>query len=152
MRRMHRAGIAAIALAAATIAAGCGSEEQNEYVDEVNALQTELVTEVTETVSSVPPTDPKGFADVAAELQATFDAKADEFEAVDAPDDVAQLHGELVETIRAVGTQIGDAEAGFASGNPRKAQQSALALQEAGTELQTQLNGLIDEINAELGG
>jgi hypothetical protein len=152
MTKPTRATAAIAALAAAVaIAAGCGNSEQNEYADEVNELQAELVNEVTNTVTEAAPSDAKAYREIADELRATFDAKADEFEAVEAPEDVADLHAQLVEAIRAVGEQIGDAERGFASGNPRQAQRAAASLQQAGTELQARLDAVIDQINAELG-
>ena len=152
MSNPTRATVTIAALAGAlAIAAGCGNSEQNEYVDEVNQLQAELVNEVTDTVAEAAPSDPEAYREIAVELRRTFEAKADEFEAVDAPEDVAALHAQLVEAIRAVGEQIGDAERGFAGGTPRQAQRAAASLQQAGTELQARLDAVIDQINAELG-
>jgi hypothetical protein len=152
MTRSKRATLAIALLAgSAVIAAGCGNSERNDYVDEVNELQVELVNEVTDTVADAAPSDPKAYREIAGELRGTFETKADQFEAVEAPEEVAALHAELVESIRAVGEQIGDAERGFAGGSPRQAQRAAASLEEAGTELQTRLNDVIDQINAQLG-
>jgi hypothetical protein len=140
-----------LAVAAVTaVAAGCGNEEQNEYVDEVNALQSQLVEEVTEATSGAVPATPRDAAEVAGDLARVFAESADEFEAVTPPEEVAGLHAELVEQIRGIGDQVAAAEEAFTSGDAEEASQAALQLQQAGTEAQTQLNGLIDQINSEL--
>ena len=63
---------------------------------------------------------------------------------------MADLHDQLVAAIRDVGARIGDAEQAFSSGNPQQAAQAALELQSATTDLQTELNTVIDDINAQL--
>jgi hypothetical protein len=142
------------ALAAAlALAGGCGSDEEaNDYVDEVNALQTELVDEVSDTVSGASPTDPDAAGQVFEELSANFEEAADEFEAVEPPEDVADLHDRLVTAIRDVSARIGDAGERIAGGSAQQAAAAAVELQQAATELQTELNGLIDDINARLQG
>lgn len=136
--------------AVALIAAGCGDvEEQNDYVDQVNALQTELVSEVTAVVSGTPPSNAQQAADVAGELGDVFSASADDIEAVTPPEEVADLHAELVEKIRDIADQITAAEEAFTSGNAQEAAQAATELQSATNSAQTELNSLIDQINAE---
>ena len=150
MTRLRRP-LAALLLVAAMALGACGSDEEaNDYVEEVNGIQDQLVDEVTETVSGSPPADAKAAAEVAADLQSVFASTADEFEAVEPPDDVAGLHDELVAAIRGVGARIGEAEKAFASGNSKQAAQAALELQTATTDLQTDLTTLIDDINAQL--
>jgi hypothetical protein len=138
-------------LAGALALAACGSnEEDNDYVEQVNASQEQLVDEVTETVSGAPPANPRAAAEVAGELEGVFASTADEFEAIEPPQDVADLHDELVAAIRGVGTRIGETEKAFASGSSKQAARAALELQTATTDLQTQLSTLIDDINAQL--
>jgi C-terminal processing protease CtpA/Prc len=138
-------------LAGALALAACGSnDEDNDYVEEVNAIQEQLVDDVTETVSGAPPANPKAAAEVAGELEGVFASTADEFEAIEPPQDVAGLHDELVAAIRGVGARIGEAEKAFASGNSKQAARAALELQTATTDLQPQLTALIDDINAQL--
>jgi hypothetical protein len=146
--------LATIALAAAALAlAACGSnDEANDYIDEVNSVQEGLVTEVTDAVSQAPPANPEAAAAVATDLETVFNDTADELEAIEPPDDVAELHDDLVAAVRDVGTRIGDAEQAFSSGNPQQAAQAALELQQATTDLQTELNTLIDDINEQLQG
>lgn len=153
-RTQRLSAVAAGLLGAASIAAGCGSdtEEANDYVDEVNGLQVELVNEVTAAVSGAPPADPEAAAQVATDLQEVFETTADDLAAINPPEDVAGLHEQLVGSVSDVGEQIGEAEQAFSSGNPQQAAQAALQLQSATTELQNELNGLIDEINTQLQG
>lgn len=149
MRRS--ASLLAVGAIAATLA-GCGNDEQNEYVDEVNALQNELVAEVGDvTTSGSVPTTPQQAADVAGELAQVFEEGAEQFEAVTPPEEVADLHAQLVEQIQAIADQVADAEEAFRSGDAQEASQAAIALQEAANDAQTALNGLIDRINEELG-
>jgi hypothetical protein len=147
MRRI--ASLIAVA-AIAPVVAGCGNEEQNDYVDEVNSLQTELVDRVTEATAGSVPTTPQEAAEVAGQLAQVFADGADEFEAVSPPEEVADLHTQLVEQIRGIADQVEAAEEAFNSGNAQQASQAALDLQEAGNEAQTALNDLISQINDEL--
>lgn len=155
MNRTQRlSAVAAGLLGAASIAAGCGSdtEQANDYVDQVNTLQVELVDQVNDAVSGTPPADPEAAAEVATDLQGVFETSADDLAAIEPPTDVADLHQQLVGSVSDVGDQIAEAEQAFSSGDPQQAAQAALQLQSATTELQTELNGLIDEINAQLQG
>lgn len=143
--------VGVLLLAAALALAACGSnEEDNDYVEQVNEIQNRLVEEVTETVSGEPPANPKAAAEVAADLEGVFTITADDFEAVEPPQDVADLHDELVAAIRGVGGRIGEAEKAFASGSSKQAARAALELQTATADLQPQLTALIDDINAQL--
>jgi hypothetical protein len=138
-------------LAAALALVACGSSEEDEdYVDRVNEIQGGLVDDVTATVSGAPPANPKAAAEVAGDLEGVFESTADELEALAPPQDVAELHDDLVAAIRGVGNRIGEAERAFASGSAKRAAQAAQELQTATTDLQPQLNTLIDEINAQL--
>jgi len=147
MKRL--AGALAIA-AVAVIGVGCGSEEQNDYVEQVNQLQTELVDEVTAAVSGAVPTNQQDAAEIAAELEQVFADGAEQFEAVSPPEEVADLHEQLVKQIDGIAEQVGAAEEAFTSGSAEEASQAALALQEASNRIQTDLTGLIDQINSEL--
>jgi hypothetical protein len=137
-------------LAVAAIVVGCGNEAQNDYVDEVNRLQAELVDEVTETVSGNVPSSPDGAAELAEKLEAVFAEGADRLEEVSVPDEVAELHTQLVEQYRAAAEQVASVEDAFSSGDPQVASQALLELQNASNELQSEFNTLIEEINAEL--
>jgi hypothetical protein len=140
---------------AATVAlavAGCGNAEKNDYVDQVNAIQTDVQAQATSAFAELGSGGPNAAADVAKKLQALFTSAADQLEAVDPPDDVADLHAQLVAEVRKIGDESGAAADGFASGNPQQIQQSSQDLQKAASTFQTEFSSLIDQINAKLQG
>ena len=146
----HR--VLAVLIAAALALGACGSDDEaNDYVEQVNEIQSRLVEDVTETVSGGPPADTDAAAEVAADLRRVFANTADELAAIAPPEEVADLHDELVRAIRWVGVRIGRAEQAFADGSPQQAARAARELQSATADLQSELRTLIDAINAQLG-
>jgi outer membrane murein-binding lipoprotein Lpp len=142
--------ILAIAVVASLLAAGCGdSDEKNDYVDAVNELQNDLVADVTAAAEQTP-TSQKEAADYAGEIAAVFSQAADRFHAVEPPQDVADLHSQLVDQIRSIAAQTRRAEQTLRNGTPEEAQKALRKLQTAATDAQIRLNMLIDEINADL--
>ena len=137
-------------LVAGALATGCGNEEQNDYVDQVNEIQTQLVSDVTDATTGVTPTNAEQAAGLADDMAAVFNDAADQLEAVDPPDDVADLHQQLVDELRSIGDQVTEAADAFTKGSAQAAAQAALELQRATTESQTKLNGLVDQINSQL--
>jgi 2-oxo-4-hydroxy-4-carboxy--5-ureidoimidazoline (OHCU) decarboxylase len=131
------------------LVAGCGDDEKNAYVDEVNALQTELVQEVSTAAGSTP-SNQRQAAEYAGRIAGIFSGAADRFAAVDPPDDVADLHSQLVDQIRSIAADTRKAERTLREGNPEQAQKALKQLQTAATDAQNRLNMLIDEINSDL--
>ncbi len=151
MKRSARvATVLGAVVAAAAIAAGCGNEEQNDYVDEVNAIQTDIADAATEASSSAP-SNPKEAADVGHQIADAFQQGADDLAAVDPPEEVADLHDQLTQELNTVADDINKAADTFESGNAQQAAQAAVDLQQSVTEAQTEVNGLIDQINSEFG-
>jgi hypothetical protein len=143
--------VLAIALAASLLAAGCGDTgEKNDYVDQVNQLQEDLVSQVTDATTNAAPTNQKQAADYAGTIAGIFTKSADDFAAVDPPEDVADLHSQLVDEIQSIAGDTKKAEDTLRNGSPQQAQQALTDLQTAATDAQTQLNSLIDEINTDL--
>jgi hypothetical protein len=140
-----------IAAAVALAAAGCGNAEKNDYVDQVNEIQSNLQTQAAAEISSAP-TSPAQAGKFAEKLQQLFADAADQLEAVDPPEDVADLHAQLVAKVRDVGDQIGKVVDAFNSGNPQQIKQAASELQSAISTSQTELSSLIDQINSTLQG
>ena len=151
MKGYPRFAAAAVALiAAGALAAGCGNGEQNDYVDQVNEIQTQLVNDLTEASGGPVTSNPKEAAHAADEIANVFNSTADELEAVEPPEEVADLHNQLVSSLRGIGKDVTAASDAFTSGDPQQAQQAAVALTQAATQAQTQLNGIVDQINTEL--
>lgn len=152
MKRLRIGAVLAFAvIAAGLIAAGCGdTEDKNAYVDEINELQLAYVDDVTQAVAGAPPTNAKEAAAAAGELADLTEGVADEIEAVEPPEDVADLHGQLVEALRGVATDITGAQDALTSGDQAEATDAATQLQGAITNAQTELNSLIEQINTTL--
>lgn len=149
MKRVLRAVLVCAALVAALAFAACGNEDENEYVDEVNAVQQSFLDEVT-AAASTPPTNPQQAGELVSTMQDAFTNAAEEFEAIEPPEDVADLHDQLVTTMADLGAQIGDLGEALQSGNPQQAATAATELQASITESQTEVTGLIDQINSQL--
>ena len=101
----------AATVAIAIVAAGCGSvAEQNDYVEQVNAEQTQLLDSIGKIVSGPAPTNSQQAAEVAGNLSRAFATSADEIEAIEPPDNVAELHGQLVDGMRGLSDRLREAQ------------------------------------------
>ena len=148
MKRLHLAALALAMFAALAITA-CGNDEENEYVDEVNGVQTAFLDEIT-AAASTPATNPSQVSDLVGAMQGAFDTAAADLGAVEPPEEVVDLHDELIATMSELGDQVGTVGEALQSGNAQEAQQAAIELQAALTESQTQVTELTDEINNQL--
>ncbi len=141
----------AATVAIAIVAPGCGSvAEQNDYVEQVNAEQTQLLDSIGKIVSGPAPTNSEQAAEVAGRLSRAFATSANEIEAVDPPEDVANLHAQMVDGMRELSDRLRDAQRALAGGNAQQAAEAAADLQQQTTRAQQRIQGLIDRINAEL--
>ena len=141
----------AATVAIAIVAAGCGSvAEQNDYVEQVNAEQTQLLDSIGNIVSGSAPTNSLQAAAVAGKLSRAFATSADEIEAIEPPDNVAELHGQLVDGMRGLSDRLREAQRALAGGNAQRAAEAAADLQRETSKAQARIQDLIDRINAEL--
>lgn len=148
------AGVTAL-IAAGALVAGCGgdAEESNDYVDAVNGAQIEIVGEITQAASEIPAANsnnPEAAVEGAEAMAAVFGDGAETIAAIDPPEDVADLHDELVALLEDVETQIDDAAQLLSSDDPAELQEGATAITAAGAESQTEFDRIITEINAQL--
>ncbi|MFL5870506.1 MAG: hypothetical protein ACJ75R_05455 [Solirubrobacterales bacterium] len=138
-------------IAASLVLAGCGdSTEKNDYVDQVNQLQEQLVNDVTAATQKATLTSQKDAADYAATIAGVFADAADKFEAVDPPADVTDLHAQLVDQLRSIATDTKQAYKTLRDGSPQQAQQALTDLQNQANDAQTKFTALIDQINGAL--
>lgn len=149
MNRVHRGGLAAAGVLAALAIAACGNGEQNDYVDQVNEIQTTFLEDLTASAST-PPTDAEGAGDLVAEMEGAFTTAADDLEAIDPPEEVADLHAELISSMSTLGEQVSGLGGALESGNPQQVQEAALELQGALTESESEVSSLITDINTQL--
>ena len=96
MNRALRAALLCFVAAAALALAACGNSEQNDYVDQVNDVQNQFLDTMTQ-VASTPPTNPKEAGQLVSDMQDAFTTAADDLEGIEPPDDVADLHQQLID-------------------------------------------------------
>jgi hypothetical protein len=152
MTRVLRAAFVAVAMIAAlAFAAGCGNDEQNDYVDQVNDAQQSFLDEMTAAASQASPTNASQADQLIGDMQGAIDSFVSDLEGIDAPEEVADLHDELITTMSDIGAQIGELGDALTSGNPQQAAQAAAQLTTAVSSAQTEVTSIIDQINAEFG-
>ena len=83
-------------------------------------------------------------------LSRAFATSADEIEAIEPPDNVAELHGQLVDGMRGLSDRLREAQRALAGGNAQRAAEAAADLQRETSKAQARIQDLIDRINAEL--
>jgi hypothetical protein len=135
-------------LTGALLAACGGTDEKNDYVDEINALQQSYQSQIGQ--SSVPTNlaEVRALSKKAAELD---DRLAADVAAVEPPGDVEDLHAELVTTLEESAATTADLEQVVRSTSNRRELQRAIAEADRNTEATIdEFNALIDQINEEL--
>lgn len=149
MSRVRSFIVLAAFVSTLAVVAGCGNGEANDYVDEVNAIQTDLQTEAGEIAAAG--TNPNQIAEVASQMQDLFADAAEDLEAVDPPEDVADVHAQLVGAVGGLGEQLGAAGEAIQNANsPQEIQAAAGELQAAASGASTELDSLINQINTTL--
>jgi len=133
------------------ILAGCGDTAQkNDYVDQVNNVQNELVSKITDATSKATLATQKDAAEYAGTIAGIFSDAADKLEAIDPPADVADLHAQLVDQMRSIATDTKKAEKTLRTGSPQQAQKALTDLQNSANSAQTKFTTLISQINDQL--
>jgi len=159
MKRGHRLPALAAALALAAGAAACGDDDggdggggadPDDYISELNDAQLDYVNDVTQVISGAPLTNPDALADAATELQEITDSSADEIEAIEPAEEVADLHEDFVAEMRTAATEFGDAADAFESGDQQQIAQAGTQLQTASTDVQTNLQQIVADMNEAL--
>ena len=152
MTRVLRAALVAMAMIAAlAFAAGCGNEEQNDYADDVNSAQESFLEEMTAAASQANPANAGQADQLIGEMQGAIDSFVSDLEGIEPPEEVADLHDELITTMSDIGGEIGELGDALTSGNPQQAAQAAAQLTTAVSSAQTEVTSIIDQINAEFG-
>src|SRR3954447_16093162 len=148
-----RAVVACLAALLLLAAAGCGSDtsSKNDYVKSINQAQTDLLSNVQKVGSSTSGSDPAAAAKKTfTDLKAAIDKFVADLKAVDPPDQVKDLHNELISEISSVGTQVKQAGESLKSGDTQTIATAQSKLATTVTSLQTQMAKTIDDINKKL--
>ena len=140
--------VAASALALA--ACGEDTEEKNAYVDAVNEVTTTLNEGLTEISSGAAATSPDQAATVFADFGEQLDAAATDIEAIDPPEDVADLHDQLVTQVEDLGATATNAADEVEAGGAAAVTGVATEFVAEATTASTEVDSTITEINSVL--
>lgn len=151
---MHRARlIVPVLVAASALAvAACGgdTEEKNEYVDAVNQVTTTLNQGLTEVSSGAAATSPEEASTVFADFGKQLDAAAADIEAIEPPEDVADLHDQLVTQVKDLGATATNAADEIEAGGVTSVTGVATEFITEATTASTEVDATITEINSKL--
>jgi len=151
---MHRARLIVPVLVAvsALAVAACGedTEEKNDYVDQVNEVTTTLNEGLTEISSGAAATSPEEASTVFADFGAQLDSAAADIEGIEPPEDVADLHDELVTQIQELGATATNAADEIKAGGVAAVTGVATEFITEATTASTEVDSTITEINSTL--
>lgn len=141
----------AVAALAATLVAGCSSSDtKNEYVDTVNAIQTDALQAVNESTTSQPNTT----AEVIEQLESAERILADavtELEGVDVPEEAEAGHPKLVAGIDDMRALFAETAEKVQSASDTEAFTELTKLVAESTTIGTEIDAAITQINQDLG-
>jgi hypothetical protein len=134
----QRSGAAALAAAVLALGAGCGEDQREAYADDYRPLSRELIALGEEVERGVNAAEGKSDA----RLEREFDAFADrlgrlrrELEGFEPPDELAPVHQELVDAMRAAEEALRGIESAAAASDPEAARSSTVELVRASEDL-----------------
>ena len=143
-----------LALAGLLVVAGCGGDtaSKNDYVESINKAQTDFVSNVQK--ASTPPSTGGSPVDAA---QGTFDnidkaidTVIKDLEAVEPPDEVKDLHADLISEMNDLQDEVTKAADSLDSKDPAKLAAAQQAFATNATKLQTRFTETITAINQKL--
>ena len=145
-----RTGLAlATTLTLALGVVACSSnDEKNEYVDQVNELQTQYAADIAELGT---PSNTGDLRELAREGAALDQQLAEDVAAIDPPEEVTDLHEQLVDLLQESADATTEVqELVQSTDNPQRIQQALTEIDQTAQRTQGELNSLIDQINEEL--
>lgn len=144
---------AALSLIAAT---GCGGDtaSKNDYVEAINKAQTDFASNVQKVgTSSSAGSDPAAAAkQTFASLGTAIDKVVADLKAVDPPDDVKDLHNELVSEMQEFKSQVDGAAKSLDSGDATAVLKAQSKFAQSASTLGTRISKTISDINTKLQG
>ncbi len=159
---------ALLLLMLALVAAGCGGDDEpssgggddapaagealskEDYIDEINQAQTTFVTAAGE-LPLANPKSPEDFANSIETLSGSVDELAADLEGITPPEEIADLHQQLVDDMKGYSTDITDNLDGLRSGDQAELQKAAQNIGESSTKFSTDFGDLVTQINEQLG-
>jgi uncharacterized phage infection (PIP) family protein YhgE len=143
----------ALVIAVALLASGCGSDTkaENDYVDSVNKAQNDFAATFDKLSSQITSTSSaQQDRQTLDGFKQAVDKVVTDLRAVEVPDKVKDLHGQLVSEISAYGKEIDKAKQAFAGDDPQAIIKAQTELVSAVTRVSAQINQTIDAINKKL--
>src|SRR5687768_4110306 len=150
MPRFGALAVLVVLLAVPALAA-CGedTDEQNDYVDEVNGVTTGLNDELDRISSEVTSiSDPQEAADAFATLRDAVRSAAAELERIDPPEEVAELHDQLAGEVERLAAEAQNVVDEIRAGGPAAVIGVATGFIAEANRISTQLDSTLDEINS----
>lgn len=149
MNRLLRPALLAALTLILLAAGGCGGDtkENNDYVDAVNKAQNDFVAGVNKVQSAGASTKPE---DVFNQLNAAIDKVIADLKAVDPPDDVKDLHDQLIAEMTKFDGSIAEAADALQSNDPEQIQKAQVTLSTEVSQIGTKVSTIISDINKKL--
>jgi hypothetical protein len=146
--------LTAPALAAAVVVLGaCGGDtaEKNDYVDKVNGVTATLnsgLTEISSEATAV--ASPKQAAGVFSGFASNLDTAASDLEGISPPDDVTDLHDQIVQNLRTLSDEATNAADEVRAGGAASVAGVATQFIAEATRISAEVDTTISEINSQL--
>lgn len=133
-----------MAVLAVGVLAACGDAgAKNDYIDQVNKLQSAAQTDLTALQTSASSGDPAAAADSLNQLADRADKLATDIEALDAPEDFTDGDAALIKSLKDMATTAREASTAIAAGDV----QAGITAMGKMTELDTAMAAAIQQIN-----
>ncbi len=146
---------AALALVLPLLATGCGDDtkSKNDYVDQVNRIQTQFATTYQSVAGQVTSTSPAGEdGETFKSLVGAIDGMVTQLRAVDPPESVTRQHEKLIDVLDGYGDDLSSATKALASGDAASVARARAALAKDTAGLSADFMRTISEINTKLRG
>jgi hypothetical protein len=149
MSRLRPLAVALVAAAALFLVA-CGEDtaEKNDYVDEVNEVQNTMQSEISDLAQT--PRSPEELVGFYEDTVASLEAAVTSLEEIEPPDEVTDLHDQLIGEVQQLADVITGAIDEIEQGGPAALPGAVSSLATEGTRIQTEFSTTIDEINSKL--
>ena len=147
------AGIAVVLIALALGGCGGGDDRkaQNEYVGEVNSVQSKFSTAYSRVASQITSTtSARQDRETVSQLERTLEKTVSELRAVKAPSEVAKLHGELVGVLQEYATTLGSLTDDLLSASRGRVARATTLLASETSDTSADFSRKINEINEQL--
>lgn len=137
--------LAALLLAAGLLAA-CGSDEKEDYAQQVEEILDPLGTQLSELGTELSGASSESeLAEGLGQAESDLEAAASELESLEVPEDVQDINADLVSAINGFAAELGNVREAAESGDQQALQEAALNLPDVASEFEAELNRIQQE-------